>query len=343
MPMSKRGCLVAILIAGCLFALALIFASMWASGRIDSALMRVLNHHIAVSKDSFASISVGYDHNCALRHDGSAVCWGSDVFGQASPPADERFSSISSGSGYTCGLRFDSRVLCWGNDVFGQASPPVNELFTSISAGGDHACGLRSDGIAICWGRDSVIPSWSESYSHYSLDPMHGERFALLSSGNRYTCGLRFDSTVICWGDLVYYDEDDILRQVSPPNDVQFSSISGSRSVHRNFCGVRRTDGEIFCWVDRWANKPTGKGYTQISVEEVTACALREDGTVACGQMKKHCGFDTFCEVPLPSDKFSYIGVGRQHVCGLRKSDGRIVCWTWAYNDDMYSTGVMVP
>ena len=331
MPMGKRGCLVAVLIAVCLFALALIFMLTWASGRIDAALMRVLNHHIAVSKDSFASISVGYDHNCALRHDGSAVCWGSDVFGQASPPTDERFSSISSGNRVTCGLRPDGSAVCWGSDTFGQASPPTGESFVSLSVGDDHACGLRSDGVAVCWGYGGKI------------QPPRDERFISISSG-AHLCGLRFDSTVICWRELNYYDVDDDLREVSTPSDVQFRSISISRSSDLpNSCGVRLSDGEVVCWVDKWVRKPGGNGYTEVSVEEVTACALRENGTLSCGSMTKHCGFDTFCEVPLPSDEFSYIGVGREHACGLRKSDGKIVCWTWAYNDDMYSTGVMVP
>ena len=74
-------------------------------------------------------ISGGEWHTCALRVDGSAVCWGSDQFRQSSPPESELFASISSGGYHTCGLRFDGRVVCWGRNEYGQASPPTGERF----------------------------------------------------------------------------------------------------------------------------------------------------------------------------------------------------------------------
>ena len=74
--------------------------------------------------EHLAAISSGEYHTCALRHDGTPVCWGGDWNGQSSPPEGERFAAISSGLIHTCGLRHDRTVVCWGWLDFGQARPP---------------------------------------------------------------------------------------------------------------------------------------------------------------------------------------------------------------------------
>ena len=75
-------------------------------------------------------------------------------FGQASPPPDERFSAVSSGVWHTCALRPDGTPVCWGWDSHGQASPPPDQHFTAISSGMEHTCGVTFDGGPVCWGSD---------------------------------------------------------------------------------------------------------------------------------------------------------------------------------------------
>ena len=102
--------------------------------------------------DQLTMISSGRFHVCGLTPDGSAVCWGGDGFGQASPPAGERFLS---GVEHTCALRTDGRAVCWGSNRHGRSSPPAGERFVSISSGSWHTCGLRSDRRAVCWGESN--------------------------------------------------------------------------------------------------------------------------------------------------------------------------------------------
>ena len=45
----------------------------------------------------------------------------------------------------------DGSVACWGSNVYGQSSPPA-DIFTQVSAGADHTCGLKDGGSVECWG-----------------------------------------------------------------------------------------------------------------------------------------------------------------------------------------------
>ena len=71
----------------------------------------------------FVAISSGTLHTCGLREDGSAACWGSEIWGEASPLERKTFTAISSGDTHTCGLREDGSVACWGDNSEGQSSP----------------------------------------------------------------------------------------------------------------------------------------------------------------------------------------------------------------------------
>ena len=53
---------------------------------------------------SLPAISSGWNYTCALRKDGSPVCWGDNEYGQAAPPSGERFVAISARFFHTCAL-----------------------------------------------------------------------------------------------------------------------------------------------------------------------------------------------------------------------------------------------
>ena len=262
---------------------------------------------------TFATISAGTGHVCALITDGTPVCWGSESNGKSSPPAGAKFTTISAGSDHTCALLADGTPVCWGADLRGQSSPPAGEKFTDISAGFGYTCALRQDGTPSCWGYDIFQrldhPKLRKEifYSsrfreidageigvacgllanremmrcnreHRGLSIQIGQDAHSISSGIGAVCALRRDGSAVCWG------SDDL----TPPAGEKFTDISvGSRQLA---CGLR-TDGTAVCW-GPWASlpPPAGAKFIDISVPSARSadsgygyvCALSENGAASC-------------------------------------------------------------
>ena len=74
-------------------------------------------------RERFEALASGTPH-CALRADGSPVCWTNDQSGLLPPPQGERFTAISSSADMPALSAWTAPSVCWGADRVGQASPP---------------------------------------------------------------------------------------------------------------------------------------------------------------------------------------------------------------------------
>jgi alpha-tubulin suppressor-like RCC1 family protein len=126
---------------------------------------------------SALAISVGAEHACALRSDGTVWCWGDDSYDELGDGGNNNDYStvpvqakgvtgavaIAAGDDFTCALLQTGSVVCWGANFTGQlgdgtendSATPVVALSSgavALSAGDEHACALKSDGSAWCWG-----------------------------------------------------------------------------------------------------------------------------------------------------------------------------------------------
>ena len=100
-------------------------------------------------------------HSCAiLAGAGNVVCWGSDLNGQASPPASVgghggAASAIAAGGNHSCAIQTGTGdVVCWGLSSDGQAFPPASVDGTSgtasaIAIEGSHSLAIQSDSVSV--------------------------------------------------------------------------------------------------------------------------------------------------------------------------------------------------
>ena len=240
-----------------------------------------------VGSFQFSQISTESDHTCVFRADGAIACWGSNAFGQSSPPAG-KFTQVSSGGyneyGFSCAVRDDGALACWGRNDYGQSSPPEGS-FTQVSSGDQHTCGLWSDGTVTCWGRNNFgqqvhppIPlakstpavitrvaselttAWLAGGTTSGQSNPPSGAFSQVSAGSDHTCGVRTNGTVACWG-------SNGLGQSSPPGGT-FTQISAG-SFHT--CGVQAS-GAVTCWGSNiyFQSSPPAGEFLQVDAAHIT-------------------------------------------------------------------------
>ena len=57
----------------------------------------------------------GYNHNLALKSDGTVVAWGDNEYGQTNVPANlTNVKSIAGGAGFSVALKNDGTLVEWG-------------------------------------------------------------------------------------------------------------------------------------------------------------------------------------------------------------------------------------
>ena len=156
----------------------------------------------------FVSVDSGSNHACAVTEDGDVLCWGSNKYGQATPPA-EKFASVSAGAIYTCGLKDDGDVLCWGHDTGGRPATSPEGKFVSVSAN-RRICGVTVDDELLCWG--SAEPRAEEG------------AFVSVSVGGDDLCAITVQGSAVCWGDDDYGENGEFTGK--------FTSVSTGGEWH---------------------------------------------------------------------------------------------------------------
>ena len=164
---------------------------------------------------------------CALRRDGTVLCWGTGILlgdGSGMPfrTSAAPVSGIDSATylcmtqNYgACALLSDGRVRCWGRNLFhGQLGDgttvdrltPVDVVglvdAQAIACGQTYVCALRADMSVVCWGSNGAgeLGDGSTTTRTTPVAVVGLTNVRAIAAGDSVTCALRTDDAIMCWG-----------------------------------------------------------------------------------------------------------------------------------------------
>jgi len=274
-----------------------------------------------ISDATSVAVAGGLDRAaCALRSDGSVVCWGANRFGidvvgtddPTIPPTEaaslgDDTSQIELGSRGGCALKTDGSVWCWGltSDALSPVDLPLTAL--KVSVGFEHACAVLSDASLWCWGSNPMGQTGEgPSELPHRVDAL-GNSASDVAAGPEHTCALHTGGTVSCWGSNEHrelgVDTAPETCSGKPCSRVPatINELTQARSLtigdtgfywgHPFTCAINGS-GDVSCWPPFGTEsagvstlRDLGSDNAQFAVGR-TPCALKDDGGLWCLRLK---------------------------------------------------------
>lgn len=285
-------------------------------------------------------IASGYAHNCALKNDGTSVCWGVNTDGKLGDgtivPAPlpvsvyglTAMSLLMAGEHHSCAIN-NGALKCWGRNDNGQlgdgtTSNALTAIGTTvlgapfISSYYTHSC-MTFDGNVKCWGEgaNGQLGNGSTADQYVPVDVVTFLGGSLLSSVSALSVGSEFSCATTkggakCWGlNSVYQLGTDLGDSEFPAPINSFGAI-GSGVTHiatgnQHGCAFVHTVGGGGSRTVCWGSNSSG----QLGDNNV--------GTDASSPV------DVLTGAALLDDKVSQLGAGDAHSCALE--EGLVKCW----------------
>ncbi len=299
---------------------------------------------------NFVQVVSGAKHSCALRENGSVMCWGQNLNGElgdgrmghsdCTPPGttdtvdcagavhvatiDDATQITARGSISTCALRPGGHVWCWGaehimtglgNTVkhYRPAEYGTFDAAMQISDGTSHMCAVLTDGTVQCVGNDGSGELGDGSTNRQGAAVAVGglSNVTDVQAGFfSFTCALN-DTGVWCWG-------DNQAGQLGDGNGSHHMCMDSTSSYDCSLSPVQAT---------------TLTGATQLAAGNENACAVMSDHTVMCwgdnalGQLGQGNTDAASAPVAVPGiTNATKVTVGIRHACAILDT-GHVMCW----------------
>lgn len=212
-------------------------------------------------------IDAGAYHALGLKEDGTVVGWGSNEFGEATPPSGlNNVVEISASTQYSAALKSDGTVVTWGRNDFGQLTIPAGlNNVVAIATGARHGLALRLDGTVVPFGQPG----------NFAGTPPAGlTDVVAISAAGFQSLALKSDGTVVAWGS----NNSGQLNIPAGLNNVVAISAGGVQNA------ALKADGTVVVWgSNQYGQTDVPAGLTNVvalSSGDGHILALKSDGTI---------------------------------------------------------------
>ncbi len=265
------------------------------------------------------AIAAGYDHDLALKNDGTVWAWGGNEYGQfgAGPTAYcttpvqvnglSNVASMATGDTFCLAADDEQHVWAWGQNYYGQlgdgtttaqmAPAQVNGLneVIAVAAGGGQSLALDGQGHVWAWGYNLFGELGDGTTTNRStpeeLNGLNG--VVAITAGPNHSLALKSDGTVWIFGTTYY--QDGTSATWTMPTEVSGLSRIKAIAAGANFSLALDSNGNVWAWgynADGELGDPTCEdhltpwqvtslsGVVAISTQGFESEALTSDGRI---------------------------------------------------------------
>jgi alpha-tubulin suppressor-like RCC1 family protein len=225
--------------------------------------------------ENILEVSLGQQHTCGRKPDGTVKCWGNDESGQIGIGGDGGLFPtpqpvgitdairISSGKNHTCIVHKTGTVSCWGQNQDGQlgngqknvnSSKPVDVMNVAnargIACGATFSCALITGGGVMCWGNGlgGQLGTGSKVIQPTAVQVADLTDAVGISAGESHACAVKSDGKLACWGDGIngQLGNGDQLEKTKPTL-AALTDVALVTAAQRSTCAMKK-DGSVYCW-----------------------------------------------------------------------------------------------
>jgi alpha-tubulin suppressor-like RCC1 family protein len=194
------------------------------------------------ASEVFINGTIAKVHLLGLTWDGRVLGWGSNTFGQLTPPPGVRFTAVAAGSRHSVGIALDGTLRGWGDPTL--IDMPAGR-FIDIAARATYTVAVRHDGTVFGWGvAPDIFATWTpDGQGHYSVG---GHRFTSVSAGVTHALALTRHNRVLGWGTNADGELDE-------PHGVRFQAIAAGEHYSLGIA----MNGRLHAWGDNSVGQVT--------------------------------------------------------------------------------------
>ena len=249
-------------------------------------------------------ISSSATYACAIDSTDNLTCWGDNMSGRLSVPANlGKVKQVAVSGTFICAIKMDDTASCWGMNYHGELDVPSDlGPVLQISSGYSFVCAVKSNQNVRCWGN---------SGSGSIAAPNDLGRVSQVSAGVGHACAITLPGGVRCWG---------VEWAIGVPSTLTSAvQISAGDSIT---CAVDRL-GKITCWGARYEDSRVCEYGLHNLICNVgpfaTVCSTYSSGERVCvdGKIPEDIG---------PAVSVSVGGIFASRACAVLVSGGSR-CW----------------